>query len=138
LVTITLISIASEYFNNAPAIEIPGFTHPVTDYYLEDILENTGHRSSLKTPKKKSGDSDLATWQRQYQQSGYSEATVKALEPYRNQESIDYELIVNTVRYITENDEKIDGGMGAILIFLPGNERAGVLRGIESLNRIAY
>jgi hypothetical protein len=45
---------------------------------------------------------------------------VKALEPYRNQDSIDYELIASTVKYITENDVKMDNGLGAILIFLPG------------------
>ncbi|KAH8547643.1 P-loop containing nucleoside triphosphate hydrolase protein [Umbelopsis sp. PMI_123] len=110
----------SDYFNQAPTVEIPGFTHPVTDYYLEDILEKTGHRSSLKTPKKKAGDSDLAIWQQQYRDAGYNESTVKALEPYRNQENIDYDLIANTVKYITENDVKMENGLGAILIFLPG------------------
>ncbi|CAO3668843.1 unnamed protein product [Umbelopsis ramanniana] len=110
----------SDYFNKAPTIEIPGFTHPVTDYYLEDILEKTGHKSNLKTQKKKAGDSDLSTWQQQYRVAGYSESTVKALEPYRNQDSIDYELIASTVKYITENDVKMENGLGAILIFLPG------------------
>lgn len=111
---------STDYFNKAPTIEIPGFTHPVTDYYLEDILEKTGHKSNLKTQKKKAGDSDLSTWQQQYRVAGYSESTVKALEPYRNQDSIDYELIASTVKYITENDVKMENGLGAILIFLPG------------------
>lgn len=31
----------SRYFGNAPTIEIPGFTHPVTEHYLEDIIEMT-------------------------------------------------------------------------------------------------
>lgn len=110
----------SEYFNHAPTIEIPGFTHPVTDYYLEDILEMTGHKSTLKTPKKRSGDTDLATWQQQYRESGYSESTVKALEPYRNQDNIDYELIASVVRHIRDNEGNLEIGKGAILIFLPG------------------
>ena len=32
----------SEYFNGAPMIHIPGFTFPVTEYYLEDVIETTG------------------------------------------------------------------------------------------------
>ena len=33
----------SEYFGNCPMVNIPGFTFPVTEYYLEDILEQTGY-----------------------------------------------------------------------------------------------
>jgi ATP-dependent RNA helicase DHX29 len=31
------------FFNNAPLLKIPGRTFPVSNYYLEDILEATGH-----------------------------------------------------------------------------------------------
>ena len=31
------------FFNNAPLLKIPGRTFPVTNYFLEDILEATGH-----------------------------------------------------------------------------------------------
>lgn len=31
------------FFNNAPLLKIPGRTFPVSKYYLEDILEATGH-----------------------------------------------------------------------------------------------
>ncbi|KAI5065119.1 hypothetical protein GOP47_0019814 [Adiantum capillus-veneris] len=34
----------STFFNMAPTCHIPGFTHPVKDHFLEDILELTGHR----------------------------------------------------------------------------------------------
>ncbi len=33
----------SRYFNNCPAIEIPGFTYPVKEHYLEDIVEMTNY-----------------------------------------------------------------------------------------------
>lgn len=33
----------SSYFGDCPCIEIPGFTHPVTEHYLEDCLELTGY-----------------------------------------------------------------------------------------------
>lgn len=32
----------SRYFNNCPTLEIPGFTFPVKEFYLEDVLEMTG------------------------------------------------------------------------------------------------
>ena len=32
----------SDYFNGAPAIKIPGFTYPVTEFYLDGIIEMTG------------------------------------------------------------------------------------------------
>lgn len=31
----------SEYFGGCPMIHIPGFTYPVKEYYLEDVLEVT-------------------------------------------------------------------------------------------------
>ncbi|KAL6067310.1 DEAH (Asp-Glu-Ala-Asp/His) box polypeptide 57 [Balamuthia mandrillaris] len=34
----------SNYFNGCPVVEIPGFTHPVTEFFLEDALEMTRHR----------------------------------------------------------------------------------------------
>jgi ATP-dependent RNA helicase DHX36 len=33
----------SDYFNNAPVVKVPGFTHPVSDYHLEDILPVCGY-----------------------------------------------------------------------------------------------
>jgi len=28
----------SKYYNNCPMIHIPGFTYPVEEFYLEDVL----------------------------------------------------------------------------------------------------
>ncbi|XP_076923997.1 DExH-box ATP-dependent RNA helicase DExH5, mitochondrial-like isoform X2 [Bidens hawaiensis] len=33
----------STYFGGAPSVHIPGFTHPVHGYFLEDVLESTGY-----------------------------------------------------------------------------------------------
>lgn len=120
----------SNYFNGAPAIEIPGFTHPVKDFYLEDILDMTCHVSHLpmvKNPKKSEEDevpsnSQWAAWQIPYLEKGYKEQTVRNLARYRNQDKIDYELIANAVQYIVDTEtEKIPGGAEpAILIFMPG------------------
>ncbi|PWA42003.1 hypothetical protein CTI12_AA548740 [Artemisia annua] len=34
----------SNYFGGAPMIHIPGFTHPVREHFLEDVLEITGYK----------------------------------------------------------------------------------------------
>ena len=33
----------SSYFGGAPLLTVPGRTFPVAHYYLEDVLERTGH-----------------------------------------------------------------------------------------------
>ncbi|ORZ15288.1 P-loop containing nucleoside triphosphate hydrolase protein [Absidia repens] len=86
----------SEYFGGAPSVEIPGFTHPVKDRYLEDILSMTNY--------------------------GYDEQTVRNLARYRNQDKIDYDLVAQTVKYIVDNETVTiaDGTEPAVLIFMPG------------------
>lgn len=41
------------YFNNAPVINIPGRLHPVTQYYLEDVLKMTNYESQIMRDQKK-------------------------------------------------------------------------------------
>ncbi|RUP47115.1 P-loop containing nucleoside triphosphate hydrolase protein [Jimgerdemannia flammicorona] len=115
----------SAYFGGAPAIEIPGFTHPVQEQhvYLEDILRRTRHVSSHPTPKRFKDDTDHDTWREEYAEQGYDEATIRALESYRNSDKIDYDLIAATVKNIIEGGAEKgleEFGGGAILIFLPG------------------
>lgn len=119
----------SNYFNGAPAIEIPGFTHPVEDFYLEDILDMTSYVSHMPIVKTKKSDDDetiskgqWAQWQLPYLEKGYNEHTVRTLARYRNQDKIDYELIAGAVKHIidTETVKIIGGSEPAILIFMPG------------------
>ena len=123
----------SNYFGGAPAIEIPGFTHPVEDFYLEDILDMTSYVSDMpmmkqsKNEDEDSGVSHLpkgewAQWQIPYLEKGFKEHTVRTLARYRNQEKIDYELVATAVKHIVDNETvKIVGGSEpAVLIFMPG------------------
>jgi ATP-dependent RNA helicase DHX57 len=120
----------SKYFDGAPAIEIPGFTHPVQDFYLEDILDMTSfvsHMPMVKGSNKKDEESSVlpkgewAQWQVPYLEKGYKEHTVRTLAKYRNQEKIDYDLVATTVRHIVDTETvHIDGIQPAILIFMPG------------------
>ncbi|KAI8987072.1 P-loop containing nucleoside triphosphate hydrolase protein [Pilobolus umbonatus] len=111
----------SNYFNGAPTIEIPGFTHPVEDLYLEDILSRTVIPSG-EVNKDEIMKKEWAEWQIPYLEQGYDERTVRTLARYRNQDRIDYDLVGKVVSYIIDNENvKIEGGhQPAILIFMPG------------------
>ncbi|KAI9300769.1 P-loop containing nucleoside triphosphate hydrolase protein [Cunninghamella echinulata] len=132
----------SNYFGGIPTIEIPGFTHPVEDFYLEDIVSMLLH-GKLSPRKKISNhnefvipEGDWAEWQIPYLQAGYDEKTVYSLARYRNQDKIDYDVIAQTVKYIVENENvKIDGDAEpAILIFMPGAME--IKKCVESLQTI--
>ncbi|KAG0174157.1 hypothetical protein DFQ28_004675 [Apophysomyces sp. BC1034] len=115
----------ADYFNGAPAIEIPGFTHPVEDFYLEDVLSMTSYVSKLPMPKRDKEDKgEWAEWQLGYLEQGYDANTVRSLERYRNQDKIDYDMVAHTVKYIIEHEVvKLDNGAEpAILIFMPGKQ----------------
>lgn len=52
----------SNYFGNVPVLEIPGRTFPVVQYFLEDILDLSGHvieECSQYTRNIKLSDDDL-------------------------------------------------------------------------------
>jgi ATP-dependent RNA helicase DHX36 len=36
----------AKYYGDCPCIDIPGFTYPVTEYYLEDVLEMTRYNAA--------------------------------------------------------------------------------------------
>ena len=79
-------------------VEIAGRTHPVTDYYVDDVMHFTGFRGSVgedDEPQDKSFSANLRS-------IGFG---------------INYDLIVETVRHI---DQQLGDKDGGILIFLPG------------------
>jgi ATP-dependent RNA helicase DHX36 len=39
------VELFSGYFAACPVVRVPGFTHPVTDFYLEDVLRATGYEA---------------------------------------------------------------------------------------------
>ncbi|XP_044288660.1 ATP-dependent DNA/RNA helicase DHX36 [Varanus komodoensis] len=123
----------SEYFDNCPMIHIPGFTYPVKEYLLEDVIEklrytpeNTDRRSHWKKrfmqgrisrPEKEEKEEIYQDQWPDYlkQLKGrYSESTIDALE-MMDDDKIDLDLIAALIRYIVLEEEE-----GAILVFLPG------------------
>ncbi|KAH9932077.1 P-loop containing nucleoside triphosphate hydrolase protein [Epithele typhae] len=98
-----------KYFNNAPLLTIPGFTHPVEDIYLEDLLPKLSYRpSSGRSQKQKKGSDD--------ELPNVDEDVQKAAQIIMRNDFFDFDLIVATVDYIVANAKK----RGAILIFLSG------------------
>ena len=49
----------SRYFFECPTISIPGFTFPVQEYYLEDVLEMTKYDPFRELPREK----PMKVWQ---------------------------------------------------------------------------
>ncbi|XP_049580651.1 ATP-dependent DNA/RNA helicase DHX36 [Syngnathus scovelli] len=124
----------SKYFDNCPMIHIPGFTFPVEELLLEDIVEmmryqpkNNDRRPAWKRgfwqgrhsrpEKKEKEDEYKESWPcyARTLQDKYSESTIAALETLDGDDKIDLDLIVALIRHIVLSDEE-----GAILVFLPG------------------
>ncbi|KZO92472.1 P-loop containing nucleoside triphosphate hydrolase protein [Calocera viscosa TUFC12733] len=105
-----------KYFDNAPVITIPGYTHPVADHYLEDIIPHISYRPPFVKPRSKQSDEQLQAYRKPYAEMGLSEDQIRAIESISRTDRIDYQLVAAVVGHIvrTSPDE------GAILIFMPG------------------
>ncbi|EFN61923.1 Probable ATP-dependent RNA helicase DHX36 [Camponotus floridanus] len=124
----------SKYYNECPMIHIPGFTYPVQEFYLEDVLsliqfrfpeaESTVYRKYGKAQRerykekvhKKEDFFDIIQpyIQQLRAEVKYAEHVLSELRN-PNSENLSLELIEKLVRYICNNKQP-----GAILIFLPG------------------
>ncbi|EKG16512.1 Helicase [Macrophomina phaseolina MS6] len=82
-------------------VEIAGRTHPVTDYYVDDVIRMSGFNGH-------SADED---WEDEESQKAIG-GTLRGMGM-----RINYDLIAQTVQYI---DAQLGPQDGAILIFLPG------------------
>ena len=112
----------SMYFNGCPTVSIPGRAHPVTEYRLEHVLENTGYKVEERSEfaKKKNSKSNIP------QQPELSKPALKKMYPkfspstinslaVVDESIINYGLMAKLLEYITLNHDE-----GAILCFLPG------------------
>ncbi|TPX65487.1 hypothetical protein SpCBS45565_g05139 [Spizellomyces sp. 'palustris'] len=114
----------SSYFQRAPVFEIPGFTHPVRDFYLEDVLKNVEYTPVMgnltrgkKGPREEEGKNDRE-WFQKCEADGLDESAINVLTSvHQGNAGINYDLTAAIVRYICQNFTNDDG---AILIFMPG------------------
>ncbi|XP_072745006.1 ATP-dependent DNA/RNA helicase DHX36 [Anoplolepis gracilipes] len=142
----------SKYYNDCPMIHIPGFTYPVQEFYLEDVLlltefkfsevpELAGYRKHLTSRDTR----DKIQRARYKEQQDKKEEFLDVIQPYirqlrteekypehvlnqlrnPNSENFSLQLIEKLVRYICNTK-----GPGAILIFLTG------MMDISQLNRM--
>ncbi|NWQ97302.1 DHX36 helicase, partial [Burhinus bistriatus] len=131
----------SEYFDNCPMIHIPGFTFPVVEYLLEDVIEklrytpeNTDRRPRWKKgfmqghvsrPEKEEKEEIYRErwpdYLRQLRGRLYSASTIDALE-MMDDDKVDLDLIAALIRHIVLEEED-----GAILVFLPGWDNISTL-----------
>ncbi|KAI9342849.1 P-loop containing nucleoside triphosphate hydrolase protein [Obelidium mucronatum] len=104
----------SNYFNGAPVLNIPGFTHPVQDVYLDEILRVSKYVPEAFKNRPAAGQDDGGGG------GSGGDGTSKVVNWVLRKESIsnpvDYSLVAATIKYICEtaNDE------GAVLVFLQG------------------
>ncbi|XP_063772172.1 ATP-dependent DNA/RNA helicase DHX36 isoform X1 [Pseudophryne corroboree] len=130
----------SQYFDHCPMLHIPGFTFPVQEYLLEDIIEmlNYTPKDRDSRPKFKKGfmqghmtRPEKAEKEELYKerwpqfvrslQGRYSEETINGLE-YIDDEKVDLHLILELIKHIV-----LKGEDGAILVFLPGWDNISTL-----------
>ncbi|RZC25774.1 DExH-box ATP-dependent RNA helicase DExH1 [Glycine soja] len=128
----------SKYFANAPTMHILGFTYPVAEHFLEDVLEKT--RYSIKSDfdnfegnsrrRRKQQDSKKDPLTEMFEAcifdpsihdidvdtnyKNYSLGVRKSLEAWSGSQ-IDLGLVEATIEYICRNEAG-----GAILVFLTG------------------
>ncbi|PPQ64076.1 hypothetical protein CVT24_008889 [Panaeolus cyanescens] len=117
-----------KYFNNAPLLSIPGFAHPVTDKYLEDIFASISYRPPVARGGKRDKSNNLPT-KEDYLADGVDESVAKAVADLALSERIDFQLVAELTKHIMDTQSPGNG----ILIFLPGvNE---IRQCIDSLKR---
>ncbi|KAF8078990.1 P-loop containing nucleoside triphosphate hydrolase protein [Lyophyllum atratum] len=105
-----------KYFDGAPLLTIPGFTHPVTDKYLEDLVPLIKYRPPAPKSDKKQSQDALKAFQDEYRSLGLNDSSITAIHNITRSDRIDFQLIAAVVDHIVSTAEK----RGGILIFLPG------------------
>ncbi|XP_067157650.1 ATP-dependent DNA/RNA helicase DHX36 isoform X2 [Apteryx mantelli] len=130
----------SEYFDNCPMIHIPGFTFPVVEYLLEDVIEKLRYapenmdrrprwkkgfmQGHVSRPEKEEKEEIYKErWPDYLRQlrGRYSASTIDALE-MMDDDKVDLDLIAALIRHIVLEEED-----GAILVFLPGWDNISTL-----------
>ncbi|XP_010505118.1 PREDICTED: DExH-box ATP-dependent RNA helicase DExH1 isoform X1 [Camelina sativa] len=132
----------STYFGNAPTMHIPGFTFPVAELFLEDVLEksrysikssDSGNYQGNSRGRRRDSESkkdDLTTLFEDIDinvhYKSYSSATRLSLEAWSGAQ-IDVDLVEATLEHICRHE-----GDGAILVFLTGWDEISKL--LEKIN----
>lgn len=123
----------ADYYNGCPMIKISGFTYPVEEYYLEDVLQMTGftfgpcsNQSMMGRKAREAMEKRKMDAQRKYMkmilphlyevQMNYGAKVCNELKN-PNCEELNLDLILELIRHIVKNQP----GNGSILVFLTGH-----------------
>ncbi|KAJ4485738.1 P-loop containing nucleoside triphosphate hydrolase protein [Lentinula aciculospora] len=104
------------YFNGAPLLTIPGFTHPVKDRYLEEFIQELDHQPQSGRTHSKGSDKSRIADEDTLKSHGLDEKTISTLRTITRSDTIDYSLISALASHVMATSHK----RGGILIFLPG------------------
>ncbi|GJQ80024.1 hypothetical protein Trydic_g5004 [Trypoxylus dichotomus] len=127
----------SQYYNNCPMLQIPGFTYHVEEYYLEDAIEHTGYEfePAYNRAIRRGRAGSRGPWvlreasrcmseyskvfcsyfQQLKAEKKYKDSVIRQLEN-SNCEEINFSFILELIIYICRQMKE----PGAILVFLPG------------------
>lgn len=96
----------SKYFNDCPQINIPGFTYPVEEFYLEDVIERTGFQFEDNQDRRPGGYGRYKNMKRQH---WVDREFSDFIEPYVRQLEHEKKYSLNTrIQLRNPNSEKID------------------------------
>ncbi|CAH0564481.1 unnamed protein product [Brassicogethes aeneus] len=111
----------SKYYDNCPHINIPGFTYPVEEYYLEDVIEKTrfdfGNEYRRYSDRQNRDFSDFIEPHVRLleKEKKYSRNTCIQLRKAES-EKVNLDLIFELLLYICHKESR----KGAILVFVTG------------------
>ncbi|WWD01093.1 hypothetical protein V866_008031 [Kwoniella sp. B9012] len=105
------------YFGGCPSLTIPGFTHPVTDYYLEDVISDIRYKPQPFRFGPRQTEEQKAAIRAEFAKLKLDLDSQRALEILAGSDRIDYGLVGAIVKHIVDNAESTSG---AILVFMPG------------------
>ena len=106
----------SSYFSHCPILTIPGRLYPVTQRFLPDILEVTGHIIEAGSKCSKAEKEIGEEWYSPDDDVQYSDTTIRSMTRVLPH-VINYDLIEDLLQFIVQDE---DTPAGAILVFLPG------------------
>ncbi|KAJ3022122.1 hypothetical protein HKX48_006951 [Thoreauomyces humboldtii] len=107
----------SSYFQGAPTITIPGFTFPIEDFYLEDILRTTSFRDNTGSRRRNGDEDDDEAEEGYFKECNLDDSAITTLKAIQKSNFINYSLVAAIVRHICDTTKPTDG---AILVFMPG------------------
>jgi ATP-dependent RNA helicase DHX57 len=130
---------AAYWGHQTPRLHIPGFTYPVKDYFLDDVLRITryippknGKKRNLKSTRVQASRSEMNEWNDSdnseevevkeggipTEQFATLSLSIDELVKRVDSSNIDYDMVATLVSHLVQTKDKDDDG--SILVFLPG------------------